>query len=62
MLKKRPEVSGKVFNLDGESTQSGILVQAVPFNSDYDTERVYTDRKGEFKFPRLKFDKANIPL
>ena len=55
-LKNRPEISGRVFNLDGESTQSSILVQAVPFNNDYDIERVYTDRKGEFKFPRLKFD------
>ena len=62
VLKNRPEVSGKVFNLDGESTQSGILVQAVPFNTDYDTERIYTDRKGEFKFPRLKFDKYYLRI
>ena len=62
VLRVRPEVSGKVFNLDGESTQSGILVQAVPFNTDYNTERVYTDRKGEFKFPRLKFDRYYLRI
>ena len=62
VIKKRPVLAGKVLNLDGKSIQFGILVQAVPYNNNYNIERVYTDRQGEFKFPRLKYDKYYLRI
>ena len=61
-IKKRPQLAGKIVNIDGKSIQPGILVQAVPINQKYNPVEKYTDTEGKFEFKNLRYGKYYIRI